>query len=214
MNRKILIFGDSHSIIFSQIDFVHEHWLGFNTNLPLTMYRFGMEGLDIKNAPTLLGNGHQNYVPMEGDIVIYSYGYLDIQKNILKQRDENKRTIEEMIKELIENYIQKIKENEAKFKIKSIVYGIFPPAWKEETHKKYYGSVTEKIQITKLFNDELRNSLQDSNIGFFDIYNLVTDSSGYIKREQSTKDGVHIDLDKAHIISNALSEFLSVCFSD
>jgi hypothetical protein len=201
----IFAFGDSHTIVFCNVNTVHEHWLGFNTKLPLTMFRMGNEGLDITKAPQLLGNGHQKFVPVKGDTVLYSYGYNDVQKRIL----ENKNT--DLLK-LVQNYLKQIKQNEVLYGTNSIVYGILPPPSKKAINGKgmsWIGTVQERIDLTKKLNNLLKQECKVCNLKFFNIHDLVTSSDGTIKNE-FTKDGIHVEVTKQNcdFIENALNQIL------
>lgn len=200
--REIFIFGDSHSIIYSQVSEVHEHWL-CKGNLPVTMHRVGNEGLDIKSVPIILGNGHQKYIPKENDYVIYSYGYNDIQKNIYLQI-QKQRDLDEIINSLIDKYIQLIIHNNKKYKVIGIIYGILPASFIVKESIK--GDVSFRTDVTVKFNSILKEKSIAHNIPFFDLYQLFNDN-GCISKKYST-DGIHIDLKFANIVKEKLDNFI------
>jgi len=119
------VFGDSHSIISHKITICRENWLGFNTNYPLTMFRFGNEGLHLHDCIKIVGNGHEKYPVRKGDIVMYSYGEIDARYLILKHCNHDDtadhswtgchlkeyRDIHTLTDNLINNYMKQIKIN-------------------------------------------------------------------------------------------------------
>lgn len=201
--RHIFAFGDSHSIMFYHIEKLtkfklKEHWLGFNTTLPITMHRFGLEGLDIKSAPHTVGNGHQNYIPKDNDIIIYCYGYNDIQQSIWKQIDHN-RDIKEILETLSTNYINKVIENEKRFNTKSIIYGILSPPWSDTWHgTETLGTREKKYEYTQTLNNLLEEKCKEHNIYFWkDIQIETNDSTNKSINKRYALDGGHLNPDLA-----------------
>lgn len=194
-------FGDSHSIITHKISFCRENWLGFNTDLPRTMFRFGNEGLDLHQAIKLVGNGHEKFPIKEGEYAMYFYGEIDTRWHILRQRDKGEK-LQSIIQDLVNKYIIKILENEIKFKCKSIAYCILPPL-KKENIPETYGTQDERLIVSKLINDELKNKCKENNIYFVDIRQYITDEDGFFKNEFS--DNVcHLATNHCTILENEL----------
>jgi len=203
---KIIATGDSQCIHFWKIAFVTEHWLGFNTVLPITINRLGKEGLDIGTIHTALGNGHERFPVKPGDTVLYCYGYNDIQYRVFQQVEEG-RKLEDVLEELVTGYFKTVLENEEKFRVSSCIYNILPPPCKP-IEFKVAGSTEERIVATNMINSMLRKKCEENNVKFFDIYDRCVNSNGTLKNELS-KDGIHLDSEYYYFLEEKLREIFS-----
>lgn len=206
MNRKIKVFGDSHSIVFTFMDNVAENWLGFNTNLPVTMYRFSREGLDLEQAPILVGNGHEKYPVEPGDTIVYSYGFIDVNHRLPKFCDKN-TDIDELIKPLVIGYIDQIKKNEMKFLVNSVVLCVLPPP--NINLSEYSGTdPVLRVALTERMNVLLKQECKRKNVLFMDVSKYVTDTNGHISDKVSS-DGIHVNKENVSIIDAGLTQCLN-----
>ena len=200
---KIVALGDSHSIFYSKsksndkcISKFFEMWLGFNTTLPLTWYRFINEEMDLYNVGTIIANNSSNlntrkiYIDnniKNGDYVLFSYGWNDIQKNIKKYASDNYK---EELNNLIENYIKKIETYKNKYKIIPIIQLIHPNPLK---HKNTInGSSEERLNYILYANKFLKEICKKKHLLFFDIFDIVSDDKGFINKNY-TNDGIHLN---------------------
>lgn len=184
--------GDSHSIAFAEIPHVTEHWLGFNTSLPLTLHRLGLEGLDLSALAAQLGNGHEHYPILPGYTVIYCYGYHDVQYRIFQQVERG-RDLEEILTTLIDNYLAVLDFNQRTFKVGSCVYSVLPPPPRDVyvSPQPYVGTPEQRAQVTARLNARLREECQKRQIPFLDVYSRCVDPEGLI-RPDLTRDGLHL----------------------
>jgi hypothetical protein len=205
MTLEIFAVGDSHSIIFSQMKNVHEHWLGFNTNLPLTMYRLANESIDLYTMPIMLGNGHEKFVPKAGDIVIFCYGYNDCNKNIYLQNKKG-REVEEIMNTLVQNYIKELVNLQRKYNIIAIPYPVSPTTkMKKDT---IFGTIEQRIEWTELCNNLLDKYSRENGLFFQrDLFDYIQGEDGCISSEYTT-DGVHIDLSHVEHLENRILGFI------
>ncbi len=185
---SIFATGDSHSIFYHNSPIIKEHWVCF-ANLPVTLYRLINEGLPIYKIGTLLGNGHEKYNISSGDTVLFSYGYNDIQKNIHKYAKNN---FQEEIYKLSIKYIDLIVKYQQQYQIRPIINCIYPSPLKES--KSINGSKIIRKEYTNFMNITLKKICEEKNITFFDIYSIISDHNGLIKKEV-TKDFIHLDYD-------------------
>lgn len=192
--------GDSHSILFLYLGYVTEHYLGFNTDLPLTMHRCGTEGLNLAQIPSRLGNGHERFPIKPGDTVIYCYGYNDIQYRVFEQTAT--RSLEDVLTTLVQNYIQIILHNQVTFQVQSCIYAVLPPPSKPIIHTTV-GSVTERIHATQRLNALLAKACLQHHLTFLDLSPQVTDTQGTLSASLSS-DGIHLDKEYVGFIDTAL----------
>lgn len=200
-NPTTFCYGDSHAILFVYMKGIVEHWLGMS-NLPVTMYRFGKEGLDLIAAPKILGNGHENHCPKENDIVLYSYGEIDLRHNwnklVEKNSFEKKLTDDTFIENLVHPYLEKILENEKRFGVKSVVLSVLSPL--------HPGDIAD---MTFKMNNLLRSQCQVKKIHFFDLYSaLVGPDKSILDKSLHQPDGVHLKKECASMVLQLLTNFL------
>jgi len=218
---KIVALGDSHSIFYSQsksyninISKIFEMWLGYNTQLPITWYRFINEDMDIYNIGTIIANNSSNikvqkiYIENNiklGDYVLFSYGWNDIQKNIKKYASFN---YEKELNKLICNYIEKIIIYKNNYKIIPIIQSIHPNPL--NINDSINGTTEERLNYTLYANKCLKAMCEKHFLLFFDIYDLISDNKGFIIKNYST-DGIHLNYDDKNIhniIDNKLADLI------
>ena len=204
MRKSIQAFGDSHTILYAQSQNIAEHWLGFNTNLPVTMYRMGKEGLDLVKIPTILGNGHEKYCTESNDIVLFSYGYIDVNKRIPEQKDR----CEEIIKNLVSAYVKQIQNCIIKYQIRPVVLNVPPPPHKQVSEYET-NHLTLRISLTKLLNKELQAECEKFKIALFDIYSILVNPATCLMKEEWSSDGIHADSQFLHVVEIPILYFIS-----
>lgn len=214
------VFGDSHSITTYKIKICRENWLGFNTNYPLTMFRFGKEGLDLHECIKVMGNGHEQYPIRRGDIAMYSYGEIDVRYLILKhcKHDDTAaswsgdhfkeyRDVEMITNTLIANYIAKIKHNEERFGCTSFIYFIIPPALRTEGVNMYTGTLEERKELYALFTKKLYMACKENNIPVISIYDTIIGLDDLTKEEFLIAPGdIHIQHDYYYLVRDKIME--------
>lgn len=220
---KIVALGDSHTIFYSKsesnnenISKIFEMWIGYNTHLPITWYRFVNEDMDLYNIGTIIANNSNNsnikktYIDnniKNGDYVLFSYGWNDIQKNIKKYNSDNYK---EELNNLIGNYIKKIEIYKNKYKIIPIIQSIYPNPLKE-SNSKPCGTSEERLNYILYANKFLKEICKKRFLLFFDIFDLISDDKGFIIKNYTT-DGIHLnhkDKDIHDIIDNKLVDLIN-----
>lgn len=199
MSPRILMFGDSHTMIFDHIPYVSAHWIGLLDKFPITLYRFVNEGLNLKSIPSLIGQGHELCPVKENDLVIYSYGEVDIRFRLFSHRNKEK-TIESMVDQLIHGYIQRIKENEQIYKIRSMVYNIIPTV---PNSARSHGTLQERQHLILSMNHRLKEECKRYQILFLDIYDDLSNDA-HVLKDGFTHDNLHLHPTCCPIIDNAL----------
>lgn len=215
---KIYAFGDSHSILWVHFETLSkyplkEHWLGFKGGLPITLYRFGNEGLNIKTAPVIIGNGHENHIPVKDDIIFYFYGYNDVQKNIWKHGSNHPDCVDQkrIIDELVINYEKKLLHNQDTFGIITVVSAIYSPPWSSTWHDtERLGTKEGKYHMTLYLNLRLQNMCaRHKNFHFFDeFFHLTHDPLNKCIRKEYASDGGHIDASHASVLVKVFDNFI------
>lgn len=193
----IYIYGDSHA-----------HFSFKNLNLPhnnlwrasITMHRVGRDNhiINFANKANLQNN----------DIIILAYGEIDCRCHIRRQVDMGKNE-DEIINELVTNYIKTIKNNMTVASVKVIIVGVIPSTKKTDfeghhgpiTHEfPFVGSDEDRVRYTNKVNKLLETEAKNNNYIYFNPYLYYTRDDGTLKRELSDL-GVHVG-DNSHFLKS------------
>lgn len=197
LNNKIYVntlsnihtIGDSHS--FNGWSNIINHHIG-----PVLCYSFGRDKLNKCDI--------RNFNIKDNDTVIFCFGEIDCRCQIYKYVNKT-TTYQQIIDNIIENYIEAINLNikESKLKLKNIcIYNVVPAVKKEDVTENpdypYLGSNEERKQFTLYFNQKLKEKCFENNFIFFDVYDKYIDQEGYLKKDLSDghvhiKDGIYIN---------------------
>ena len=192
-DQNIFVFGDSHIMEFQNIPGC------ILINFPsVTMHRLGRDKLALMD----LGN----YPVKEGDVIIFSFGQIDVAWNIIKQRDTRQRCIDEILRTLVDGYMSAInlitKEHP---NIIRIVYSITPAT--NNTNIPFSGTLEERIMLTKLMNGLLESECIKNTIEFLDVHDDYADQNGVLITELSDNT-FHIDAIHNGVIQKKLFEII------
>jgi len=150
---------------------------------PVTMHRIGRDGINIKN-----------YGIRESDFVVFTFGEIDVRCHIGIQRDKHNRDVEEIIDMLADNFLLSILENNQQLfiDIHYIICSIVPPTNASYNPEfPFYGTLEDRIILTKKINRYLKNKCELNDIGFLDIYDHYSLKNGEL--DPAISDGlVHI----------------------
>lgn len=189
---SLYVVGDSHVRPFKGIMGGAINHLG-----PITMHRVGRDGLRIVDL-------HAMGV-REETVVVYVFGEIDVRCHIGKQRDVKGRDLDEVIQTLVENYLRTISQNRSRYQNQvPIVCSVTPPT--DVTYNPefpYWGTLSDRIEITQKLNEELRHMCKAYGVLFLDIYSHYADSQGSL--HSALSDGnVHIDAQHNGFIRDSL----------
>lgn len=208
-DKQIFAVGDSHTIFFYNSMRIKEHW-GFGGKIPLTVYTLLRDNLNIYEIGNILGNGHEKYNIKEGDYVIFFYGFNDIQRSIdIHARDSWEAEIET----LFTNYIDLLNKFKNIYKINVIVSCIYPNPRPGAGNQNPSGSYQDRWKYCIKANTLLKSLCFKYSLIYFDIYDFITDSEGFIKIE-FTKDLIHLDYDNESLREQVEQYILNLCTQD
>jgi len=215
--------GDSHSTFFEQSGIMKSHWLGpINT---ATIYQLLSRDLDLYSLKEILATS-DHYVNVgaakwqfpdgiyttenikQNDIVIFCYGFNDIQKNINKYAANSYK---EEIAGLIHKYLKLLKEYEKRFKITCIPCSIPPntsPKPEGVIGNFSYGisgdfstngTSEERHSYNVYGNKIIKESCISYGLKFLNLYDIISDPNGFLKKEYTT-DYVHLQWDNKELV--------------
>lgn len=178
----IYIYGDSHAhYSFKNLTLPHKNlW-----QASITMHRIGRDNriINFVNKEKLQGN----------DIIIIAYGEIDCRCHIQRQIDMG-RNEDEIINELVTNYIRTIKNNITEAIVNAIIVGVIPPT-KQTEHDALHGPIMHefpfvgsdeaRVRYTNKVNKILEELAAENKFIFFNPYSYYTRDDGTLKRELS-----------------------------
>jgi hypothetical protein len=207
--RKVHSIGDSHCA-FSFRDIEEEYILYFRgediLKVPFeihylgskTMYSFGKKGV-----------AEENYHGIGlGEYLVFCFGEIDVRCHIYNQIHLHHRKLEEVITSLVDAYISRIKEVEAKYGIFPVIFGVIPPV--RELIVEGYPSVgpyQDRVEYTKLLNASLKKAASNDGILYFDVFDEYALKDGSLNMKYS--DGImHISQEYNRPIKNKLCDLI------
>lgn len=170
---------------------------------PITMHRVGREGLAKFNL--------KRFSVQENDTVIFVFGEIDVRCHIGKQRDIYKRDLNEIIETLVKNYFNTIVANKMLYdNLVCIVFNVIPPCnGVYNAEYPYYGSLEDRVIITRKLNAELQKAGRELNIPILDIYDIYCASEGVLNYALSDDfTHIHIGFEHNHFVKEKLLDLL------
>lgn len=160
----IHVIGDSHCREFIGIENTISHHIG-----PITMHRIGRDGFDFRA-----------FQVSENDIVILSFGEIDVRCHLGKQRDLKNREIEEVIDALLHQYFQTVVQCRSFYQnLEVILYTVTPPTDQIDNPLfPKYGSLQDRIYLSKLLNQKLEKMCSSHGLKLLDVYDDYADATG------------------------------------
>ena len=179
----IHIYGDSHAkFSFSNLKLHNIN----NATYNVTMFRIGRDNTIIKFNKDII---------QKDDIIILMYGEIDCRCHIQKQINLGKNE-DDIINELVNNYIRTIKNNIIDMDIKIIIVGIIPPT-KQYDYEILHGPVLhafpfvgtddDRVRYTNKVNKLLEEISNNNNYFYFNPYSYYTRLDGTLKHELSDR---------------------------
>ena len=155
-------------------------WLG-----PVTMHRIGRDGISYE--------GIQNE-----DVVVLVSGEIDVRCHIGKQRDEQGRGLDEIICTLVRDYIAVLlKIRSLKSNITAVVSMVVPPTdINLNPVFPYYGTLDDRINITRKLNNRLKKECEVNGIYFVDKYDFYSTQHGDLRADIAEPGNIHIAYQK------------------
>lgn len=192
----IYIFGDSHasySFRNLKLEYRDLHMAS------ITMFRIGRDNIII--------NFNKNIIQKD-DIIVMAYGEVDCRCHI-QRRINLGLNEDDVINELVTNYIRTIKNNTEGIDAKIIIVGVIPPT-KQNDYESIHGPIMhefpfvgkdeDRVRFTNKVNTLLEEMANQNNYIYFNPYSYYTRPDGTLKYELS--DNI------VHLGSNSNSYFL------
>ena len=197
--NKIVVIGDSHASLYSDIESRNRgvwkdnsllnlfdvKWIG-----PVTMWRLCRDQekfVDLDSSIQYMPSVGCNMTTKceEGQDVMLVFGEIDVRCNILKFGYENyKSTVDEMCQKL-EVFIKKYYDR-FNIHIQSIVLTIYKENFGDKKPLfPFVGNDNERKEVTYYFNEKLKNLCNNLDVGYFDIFDIYADDKGMMTLEKS-----------------------------
>jgi hypothetical protein len=190
--NKIYCIGDSHANTLHGAPNITSIAFGANT-----MHHIGKYG--VENMLDYLYNTKEvikEELFSEDGLLILAYGEIDVRCHINKQIIEKQREEDEVIKTLIDNYINQLKLISTNVGVLSVVppirfYSIDSSEIYSNENFPFVGPDLDRNRYAQKLNEYLYQRCIEENIIYIDVYNPYKDEEGFLIKELS--DGnVHI----------------------
>lgn len=183
----IHVIGDSHTRVYRMARPFVVHHLG-----GATAHNLGKPNSTTRSYEQLFRIVKR--INLRRDILLLIFGEIDCRIHIHYQyeKQEGKRTVLQLIDQTIERYgavIQQLRYLGANV----CVHGVAPAARQENIYQyPFYGSPEVRSQISRLFNQQLKQFCTRHGYPYVDIYSQVADASGFTLPEYAG-DEVHLN---------------------
>lgn len=191
LNSTIRIIGDSHAIAYlnNHEKFPNLRNIKVQYAGPITMHRIGRDQFEILDL--------RKYGTNENDIIVFVFGEIDTRCHIGKIRDEQNKSLDEIIETLTDKYFEAILKNIKMYSnVRCIISGVAPPT-NNGFNSSYprYGTIEDRIFIVKKLNSLLFQKSQSLGIGFIDSYTPYANPDGTLDLNRAE---IQVHIDRKH----------------
>ena len=222
---KIHIIGDSHVRLFDDT-VIKSYWTAYmsvdnaylishnaTNNRPLSIYRLVHEGLDLNYMYGALQVKPDNQIK-EGDVVIFSFGYNDIARNVRIQQLKN-RDPSEIIDDLSEKYVSFLNDFSQVHKVKTLPWFIFPPTNHVFTDGGFFrpqGTPENRLEWSRMMNKSVGDKRRCQGLPYWENeFDSFSRPDGFMD-SNFTVDFVHIKAEYREQIVKIVLQFISKFF--
>ena len=152
--RHILCFGDSHRSVFNNIEGIKTINVGSGTAYNLKKNESSTKaGKKIKLELEQTNN--------DETLVLLAFGEIDCMEHVYKNVYRNQRDVTEVVKSIVENYVEFIEEI-TNMGYTCMVYG---PAFSGKAFNSY-GAIVERNKAVRLLNDWIKKKLEENKLAY------------------------------------------------
>jgi hypothetical protein len=197
----IYIYGDSHAnYCFNNLHIPH---FKYHEN-SITMFRIGRDNLIVNFDKEFIVATAATAAT--ASTIVFTYGEIDCRCHIHRQKGLD-RDEDEIIRELVNNYIDTIKNNTEGLDANIFIVAVIPPTKQSDyellngqiTHDfPFFGCEADRVRYTSKVNTLLESSSVKYGYTFFNPYDYYRRADGTLKYELSDNT-VHIG-DNRHFL--------------
>jgi hypothetical protein len=148
-------------------------------------------------------------VPQKGTVLLI-FGEIDCRAHLVKQRDKQGRTLEDLTAECAKSYFGAVTVvKDMGYKV--TVFGGIPTGYKDTISEDqegaykfyYYGTARDRNKAARLFDFSVKNECEELGVGFLSIFDGLVDENGDT-REEYFMDTVHLSQKAMPLIKERL----------
>lgn len=179
----IYIIGDSHSTLYENTDLynIWTKYIELESGSPMTIYRLCREGIDVNKLI-------KPFSPQKGDIVLLSYRFNDVAKNVKIQLEKHGKNPHETIETLLDDLEEYIGTFNERYGVVAYPYMVTHP-FRVTPSKNYTASPQERLEWTIEMNNMIKERW---GIDWENMFSFLYDEEGYINPEYM-RDPAHIN---------------------
>ncbi len=183
--ESIVAFGDSHILIFEELNSIVVHHIGAPT-----AYNLINEHSSTKGRNKILTR-LQNLDPKK-DAILLSFGEVDCRANVIKYCHLEDESIKHGVNKVSNQYIQFINEIQRKgFMV--LVYGGYGAG----SDRLAYGSQSERTKAAYLLDKTMKEEARNHHFYYFSLHNLLIQESQMLTRDNFLCDDFHLFSDQS-----------------
>ncbi|MEI8378107.1 MAG: SGNH/GDSL hydrolase family protein, partial [bacterium] len=218
VKAKIYVIGDSHTNFFGGAEYINflpmEKHINTSCNLVDFFKTFHLGPVLAYNAKTNSSTNtldktlfliEEKYLPHNATLML-CFGEIDIRVHSLKQAEKQNKKVEEVIEDILNNYLEYIKILQNKgYTI--ICWGAIASQkdeWTTNPDYPKYGSEIERNQATAQFNKKLKEMCLENNFQFLSIFDDLVTEEGKTIEEFIAKDKCHLSQKAIPLVVKAL----------
>lgn len=193
----IYCIGDSHASFFSGYDEIQPVYpLSSRNRLPFfKSYRLGAVLAYSLNKSNTKERGREKLLDLVASLkqpshLLLCFGEIDCRCHLLKQAEKQSQSLDQIIKNCVDNYFEAIDElRQMNFKVS--LWGAIASA--ESANKEYptYGTMTERNVCTIKFNQHLKTQCLKRNMKFISVTDYLIDKN-YNTKIRYYFDSIHL----------------------
>jgi len=198
VGKTLHLIGDSHSLL----TLTPNKELGCRSHVLFDMKKYQPDSIfDYQfthhiGSKTMHGFSHgdefgKDFLEQQGvklgDSVVFVFGEIDIRSHVYKHVSLEK-TIDIVVEELINSYLDRIEELTAELKPNVIVMGAIPPMNGLNYVSEEYpiqGTLSQRVEATRIMNKLLLSKCKEKKILFFEVNDLYALTDGSLDMDQS-----------------------------
>ena len=197
--KRIICIGDSHASFFSGMDRIQPEYPCPAKNMiqalesvrlgPVLAYSLHKNGTTNKGREKLFEKIRE--CDRDTSSILFCFGEIDCRNHLLKQSEENKRSLEDVVGECVAKYFDVILEiKNMGFEV--LVWNVIPTSsLNQNPEYPHYGSHVQRNRCTRYFNSYLGEYCRKNGIVFIDIFDKLVRRDNHT-REYFFFDGIHL----------------------
>lgn len=219
--RTVYVIGDSHASVFGGADTMIDAWprSARNPNAGFVAYRLGPVlayrlpdlGTTSMGREKLLATLAYGPLPPKANVLL-CFGEIDCRYHLLKEAQSHARPLSVVVGQCVDRYASVAREVRT-MGFSTAIWAVVPPNDQDvaevdaEDDAEYpsWGSTSERLEVTRLFNRLLAERLEPDGIGVVSIFDRLITADGRAD-DRYYMDSIHLSTAAVPLAVEAISK--------